>query len=67
MPEQPPRLPRLGFAGFEDSSSARGHSRRKPRWALRPTREPSEGATADAGRFINEAELLQGLGRRKRE
>jgi hypothetical protein len=64
MRDQPPRLPRLGFAGFEDSSSARGHSRRAARWPLRPMQAPSAGATADAARFVSAAAIMQGIGRK---
>jgi hypothetical protein len=67
MPDQPPRLPRLGFAGFEDSSAARGHSRRRSTW-LRPlSPSPAEAARADAARLITKAKLYEGLGRRKHE
>jgi hypothetical protein len=45
MTDQPPRLPRLGFAGFEDSSAAAGRPRRKASWSLRPMHETGEGAT----------------------
>jgi hypothetical protein len=44
MPEQPRKLPPLGFAGFEDSRAAAGRPRRKVRWSLRPMHEPCEGA-----------------------
>jgi len=64
MPDKPPRLPRLGFAGFEDSRAAAGHARRKPRWWLRPTGEEHDGQAADAGRFVKEAELYAGIGRK---
>jgi hypothetical protein len=64
MSDKPPKLPRLGFAGFEDSRAAAGRSRRKATWSLRPMREPSECATADAGRFVSAAEVMQGLGRK---
>jgi hypothetical protein len=52
MSDKPPKLPPLGFAGFEASSAAAGRSRRNPRWALRPMHEPSEGEAVDAGRFV---------------
>lgn len=65
MPEQPPKLPPLGFAGFENSPAAAGH-RRKPTWPLRPMRAPHDSQATDAARrFVREAEVLQGLGRRK--
>jgi hypothetical protein len=64
MPDQPPRLPRLGFAGVEDSSSARGPRRRRSTWPLRPMHEPGEGATADATRFVSAAAIMQGIGRK---
>lgn len=51
MADKPRKLPPLGFAGFEDSSAAGGR-RRKATWPLRPMHEPSEGATADASRFL---------------
>jgi hypothetical protein len=67
MTDQPTRLPSLGFAGFEDSSAAAGRRRRRSTWLLRPPHAPSDGATADAARFVTEVELLQGLGRKPTE
>jgi hypothetical protein len=64
MPDKPPKLPALGFAGFEDSSSARGRPRRRSTWSLRPTASPSEAATADAARFVSAAAIMQGIGRK---
>jgi hypothetical protein len=64
MSDKPPKLPQLGFAGFEASSAAAGHGRRRSRWALRPMREPSEGEAVDASRFVKEADLCAGLGRK---
>jgi hypothetical protein len=67
MPDKPRKLPALGFAGFEDSSAAAGHSRRKGRWAINPLRAEAR-ASAEGGRLAGlEGELLQGLGRRKPE
>lgn len=64
MPEQPRKLPALGFGGFEDSSAAGGR-RRKVTWPLRPTHDPSAGEATDAARrLVGEAEVLQGLGRK---
>ena len=64
MPDKPPKLPPLGFAGFEDSSAAGGR-RRKATWPLRPMHEPSAGEASDAARrLVKEDELLQGLGRK---
>jgi hypothetical protein len=34
----PPRLPRLGFAGFENSAAAAGGRRRGRRWQLWPNK-----------------------------
>jgi hypothetical protein len=64
MTDQPPKT-RLSdnFAAFDPLS----HGRRKPRWSLRPMREPTEGEAVDAARFVKEAELCAGLGRRKPE
>jgi hypothetical protein len=64
MPDKPPKLPPLGFAGFEASSAAAGRPRRKATWSLRPMHEPSEGKAADASRFVKEAELYAGIGRK---
>jgi len=67
MPDKPRKLPALGFAGFDDSPAAGGR-RRKATWPLRPTHDPSAGEATDAARcFVTEAEVLQGLGRRKPE
>jgi hypothetical protein len=67
MPDKPPKLPPLGFAGFEDSPAAGGR-RRKATWSLRPMQVPQDSQATDAARrFVNEAELMQGLGRRKEE
>jgi hypothetical protein len=67
MPDERPRLPKLGFAGFEDSPAAGGR-RRKATWPLRPLHDPSAGEATDAARrFVNEDQVLQGLGRRKPE
>ena len=67
MPDQPRKPPKIAppdnFASFDPLS----RGRRKPQWSLHPTREQTGNATADAGRFITEAELMQGLGRRKQE
>jgi hypothetical protein len=38
--------------------------RRRSRWALRSMREPSEGEAVDASRFVKEADLCAGLGRK---
>jgi hypothetical protein len=67
MPDQPPKLPALGFAGFEDSPAAAGRSRRRSTWSLRPNGEPSEAMAADAARLVDAAAVLQGIGRRKPE
>jgi hypothetical protein len=68
MPDQPPpKLPAIGWAGFEKSPAAAGHGRRKSRWAINPLRDGAR-ASAESARFSSlEAELLQGLGRRKEE
>jgi hypothetical protein len=64
MTEPPPKLPALGFAGFEDSPTARGHSRRRSTW-LRPlSPSPSEAARADAARFVDAAAIMRGIGRK---
>lgn len=62
MPDQkPPKIaPPDNFASFDPL--ARG--RRKPRWAINPTHEPTGSATADAARFIDAPKLMQGLGRK---
>jgi hypothetical protein len=61
MTEKPPKTrPPDNFAAFDPLS----HGCRRVRWALRPAHEPSEGATADASRFVTEAKLMQGLGRK---
>jgi hypothetical protein len=64
MPNNPPEKPRLpdNFAAFDIDPRRSG--RRKPTWRLRPTHAPSEGATADAARFITKANLYEGLGRK---
>jgi hypothetical protein len=67
MPDKPPKLPALGFAGFEDSSAAAGGSRRKATWSLRPTDEGHDSQAAEASRLVKEAELCAGLGRKKPE
>jgi hypothetical protein len=66
MPGKPPksRLPD-NFASFEASGAATGRRRRRATWSLRPMHEPSGGAAVDAARFVREAELCAGLGRRK--
>jgi hypothetical protein len=64
MPARPPKLPALGFAGFEDSPAAGGGRRRRSRWSIRPTEEPGERLAADAARFVDQAALYAGLGRR---
>jgi hypothetical protein len=67
MPDQPRKLPAIGWAGFEDSSSARGSSRRKSRWSVNPLRDGAR-VSAEAARFSSlESELMQGLGRKKPE
>jgi hypothetical protein len=64
MPDEPPKMPALGFAGFENSAGATGRSRRKSRWAINPLRAEAS-ATAEAARFSNlEGELMQSLGRK---
>jgi hypothetical protein len=64
MPDNPRKLPALGFAGFEDSPAAGGR-RRNTRWPLRPLHDPSAGEATDAARrFVGEDALLQGLGRK---
>jgi hypothetical protein len=66
MPDKPPKLPALGFAGFAaiDPIST---GRRKPRWSINPLRTEAM-ASAEGGRFSHlEGELLQGIGRRKPE
>jgi hypothetical protein len=67
MSDKPPKLPALGFAGFEDSRAAAGRPRRRATWPLRPTDEGHGSRAADASRFVKEAELLAGLGRKKLE
>jgi hypothetical protein len=64
MPEQPPGKPRLpdNFAAFDIDPRRPG--RRKARWSLRPTDEGHGSQAPDAARFVKEAELLQGLGRK---
>jgi hypothetical protein len=67
MPDQRPVKPRLpdNFASFD--IDPRGSGRRKPRRSLRPMHEPSEGAPAEAARFVKEADVLRGLGRKPQE
>jgi hypothetical protein len=65
MPDQPQRLPRLGFAGFENSSAAAGTGRRKSRWALRPTDDGHGSQAADVARFVSAAEICAGLGKKQ--
>jgi hypothetical protein len=61
MSDKPPKTkPPGNLAAFDPLS----RGRRKPRWSLRPMREPSEGEAVDAARFVKEAELMQGLGRK---
>jgi hypothetical protein len=67
MPTKPPKLPPLGFAGFEDSAAAGGGRRRGRRWQLFPVKDPGADQDADVSRWANEAELMAGLGRRKEE
>jgi hypothetical protein len=67
MPDNPRKLPAIGFAGFEDSPAAGGRPR-KASWSLRPMEAPRDTQAADAARrFVNEAEVLQGLGRKPTE
>ena len=64
MPDKPRKLPALGFAGFENSSAAAGHGRRRTRWAINPMRAEAH-ASAEGGRLAAlEGELMQGLGRK---
>jgi hypothetical protein len=59
-----PKLPRLGFAGFEDSPAAAGR-RRRATWSINPMREPGAGEATDAARrLLNEDQVLEGLGRK---
>ena len=65
MPKEPTRNPTGN--SLHDNLAAIDplqRNRRRSRWALNPHREPSATATADASRFITEAKLLQGLGRK---
>jgi hypothetical protein len=64
MPDQPRKLPALGFAGFEDSSAAGGHSRRRRWFPIHTTETPGERQAADVSRFVDRAALCKGLGRR---
>jgi hypothetical protein len=67
MSDKLPKLPALGWAGFENSSAAAGRPHRKATWSLRPGHEPGDGhgsQAPDAGRFLNERELCAGLGRK---
>jgi hypothetical protein len=67
MPDKPPRLPRHdNFANFEAVPGA-SRPRRRGAWWLRPVHEAGDSATADASRFLKEAELMQGHGRREPE
>jgi hypothetical protein len=64
MPDKPPKLPPLGFAGFEASSAAAGTGRRKSRWAINPLRDEAT-ATAEAARLSNlEVGVYAGIGRK---
>ena len=64
MSDKLPKLPQLGFAGFEASSAAAGTGRRKSRWAINPLQAAARAST-EAARFSNlEAELMQGIGRK---
>jgi hypothetical protein len=66
MPDKQPRkLPAPdNFASFENTPGAVGR-RRKVRWSLRPMHEPHGSQATDAARrFMKEAEMLQGLGRK---
>jgi hypothetical protein len=65
MAKAPPRLPKLGFAGFEDSPAAGGGRRRKPEYLIRPFEEPGNSATAEARRILPEAKVQQGIGRKE--
>jgi hypothetical protein len=67
MPDKLPVKPRLpdNFASFDTDQRRSG--RRKATWPLRPTALPSEAAKADAARFVNAVQVMQGLGRRKPE
>jgi hypothetical protein len=64
MPDKPRKLPRLGFAGFEDSSAAGGTGRRKSRWAINPLRAEARASAEGARLATLEGELMQGLGRK---
>jgi hypothetical protein len=62
--DKSPKLPPLGFVGFEASA---GIGRRKSRWPLNPMRAEAS-ASAEAARFSNlEADLMQGIGRKPAE
>ena len=64
MTDERPKLPALGFAGFENSSAAAGRRSRKARWSINPLRDEAS-ASAAATRFSHlEGELRQGLGRK---
>jgi hypothetical protein len=66
MSDKPPKLPRLGFAGFSAEDAAAGGSRRKRRWLLWPNQEAGAGAAVARICTNLEPELLQGLGRKPR-
>jgi hypothetical protein len=64
MADTPRKLPALGFAGFENSPAAGGR-RRKNQWPLRPMEVPQGSKASDAAcRFVNEADVCAGLGRK---
>jgi hypothetical protein len=64
MTDKPRKLPRLGFAGFEDSSAAAGTGRRKPRWAINPLRDGAR-ASAEGARLASLADgIARGIGRK---
>jgi hypothetical protein len=64
MPEQPRKLPQLGFAGFEDSRAAAGRSRRKARWSINPVRDGARASAVDA-RLASIADgIARGIGRK---
>jgi hypothetical protein len=65
MPDNPPRKHRVdAFASFENVPGASGR-RRKVTWPLNPLRDPNAGEATDAARrFVSEAEVCAGLGRK---